>query len=121
MDTIIKNICLAIAVSTLYLGCTQMVAADPVSIFDGDFYAELGAGYSTSFFQDNDDYKWENGNSPGFYGSLRYELMLDRDRLGVVLHYTHHSNWLVGPPFNDDAESSLDHIGIAVRWKLTNR
>lgn len=108
-----------LSVIALFWGLMAGVArADSPTIFDGDFYAEVGAGYSTSLFQSNEDLRWQSGGSPGFYGSVRYELMLDRDRLGVVLHYTHHSNWFTGPPFNDDAESSLDHIGVAVRWKL---
>lgn len=84
----------------------------------GDWYAELGAGYSGSFFAADPMYEWESGGSPGFYGSIRYETMLVPNQLGVVLHYTHHSNWFTGPPFNDNVESSLDHIGIAVRWRL---
>lgn len=95
----------------------EVARADSPTIFDGDWYSEIGMGYNTSLFQSNPRYKWEDGGSPGFYGTVRYELMLDRDRLGVVVHYTHYSNWFAGPPFNDNAESSLDHFGVAVRWK----
>jgi len=114
-----KAVLIVTAIAVMFTG--MVARADTPRILTGDVYAEIGAGYSTSFFQSNERYQWENGGSPGFYGSIRYELMLDRDRLGVVVHYMHASNWFVGPPFNDDGESSLDHIGIAVRWKLTNR
>jgi len=96
---------------------SEAARADSPTIFDGDWYSEIGMGYNTSLFQSNDELKWKDGGSPGFYGTLRYELMLDRDRLGLVVHYTHYSNWFAGPPFNDEAESSLDHFGVAVRWK----
>jgi hypothetical protein len=86
---------------------------------EGKWYAEIGVTHNQSLFQSNDDYKWDNAGTAGFYGSVRYEKMLDRDRLGYVLFYTHHSQWLAGPPFNNEGESSLDSIGFAVRWRLT--
>jgi hypothetical protein len=86
---------------------------------DGKWYAEVGVTYNDSFGQSNPDWRWDNAGQAGFYGSLRYEKMLDRDRLGYVLFYTHISQWLAGPPFNDTGESSVDSIGFAVRWRLT--
>ena len=71
---------------------------------------EIGAGANGNFMLDNDS--WDNADGVGGYFSLR----LESDKW--LCHLTHYSQWDVGPPFNDEYESSLDHIGCAVglRW-----
>lgn len=93
----------------LLMGCSAL---------PGKTYAEIGIGYNGSLFAESEAHKWDNAGSPGFYGSLRQEFPLDRDRFSTFVQYTHYSQWLAGPPFNDDAESSLDHIGVGVRWRI---
>jgi hypothetical protein len=88
------------------------VHADPLN---GDWYIELGAGYNTSFM--NDLRPWDNAGSPGFMGALSYEWRLDNGMV-VGAYYAHYSQWFSGPPFNDDAESSLDSMGVKIRWRL---
>jgi len=84
----------------------------------GDLYTEIGVGHNMSLFHETDENRWDNGGSPGFYGAVRYETPLDIDKRAVfVLQYMHVSNWFAGPPFNDSAESSLDHFGVALRWR----
>lgn len=80
-------------------------------------YLEVGAGHNGSFFQERSDLQWDDGDGVGFYGSLRHEVPV-HDRVDLVLQYSHYSQWDVGPPFNDRAESSLDHIGAAARFRL---
>ena len=118
MDRLTDWITVVLAGLVIFFITEDLLAADSPTIFDGKWYAEVGMGYNDSFFQSTERYMWEDAGSPGFYGSLRYELMLDRDRLGVVAYYTHFSQWFAGPPFNSRGESSLDSIGIAVRWRL---
>lgn len=84
---------------------------------DHQFWAEVGAGYNTSFFQSTERYQWENAGSPAFFGRLSYEYY-PIDRIAFVVQYAHVSQWMAGPPFNDKGESSLDHFGISVRWRL---
>lgn len=120
MDRMLDIMVVGLAVLCVYLFLSDIAQADTDTwdIRDGDWYAEIGMGYSTSLFQQTEEYMWESGGSPGFYGAIRYEWMPVQDRLGVVFHYAHYSNWFTGPPFNNNPESSLDHIGVAVRWKL---
>jgi hypothetical protein len=102
----------AILMSGIALFC-ETAKAGPL---DGDWYAEIGVGYNTSLFNKS-VYQWENAGSPGFMGTLSYEFELT-DGLAVGAYYSHYSQWFAGPPFNDDAESSLDSIGFKVRWRL---
>lgn len=73
------------------------------------FYFELGGGVNTSLFGGKE---WDNGGGAGAYFSFRYE------QDNYVIHYTHYSQWDVGPPVNNRSESTLDHIGIAFRWRI---
>ncbi len=82
-------------------------------------YAEVGAGFNKSFT--NTTHKWEDGGA-GPLGA-RFAVGLEGEiknnpnwRAGC--EYAHFSQYTVGPPFNDDAESSLDHIGCKVRVYL---
>lgn len=86
------------------------------SVLPGKTYAELGVGMNASL--GNSAGEWDNCGSPGFYGGLRQEWDLDRDRFTTFAQYSHYSQYLCGPPFNDKAESSLDHIGVGIRWRL---
>jgi len=85
-------------------------------------YVELGAGFNTSFT--NQTHKWEDGGA----GPLGAKIVLGVDgvvknnphmRAGCAIE--HYSHWFVGPPFNNNAESSLDHIGCSVRMNLRGR
>jgi hypothetical protein len=102
------------ALLALTIGVAEVARSGPL---DGDWYAEIGVGYNTSLFNKS-VYQWENAGSPGFMGTLSYEFELT-DGLAVGAYYSHYSQWFAGPPFNDDAESSLDSIGFKVRWRLT--
>lgn len=93
-----------------------LIAASQLMGCGAGIFAEVGAGHNGSFF--NDSLEWENASELGFYGALRAEKQLT-DRVTLVTQYAHYSQWLAGPPFNDDAESSLDHIGVAARFRLT--
>lgn len=92
-------VCLAILIS----GCS------------GNTFFELGAGWNESF--SSETYEWENADSPAFYGAIRQEWDITEKTAGLC-QYAHHSQWFAGPPFNDDSESSLDHLGCALRFRL---
>lgn len=76
---------------------------------EGGLHMELGAGKNGSIGNSN---TWDDNGSLGSYFGLRYEWD------NAICQYSHYSQWFVGPPFNDDSESSLDHLGCAVRISL---
>ena len=114
MERLTDWIVLVLAGLAVFLLTEDLLAADRHQV-----WAELGAGWNGSFFQQVERYQWEDQSSPGFIGSLSYEFHPERnDRIVFVAQYVHVSQWFVGPPFNSRGESSLDHVGIAVRWRL---
>ncbi len=99
-----RLICIAIALIVLS-GCAH----------DQAVYAELGAGKNMSVT--NRVHEWEDSGGVGFYGALRYERPIN-EQFTFVGQYAHYSQWDVGPPWNNLPESSLDHVGVALRFKL---
>lgn len=95
------------------------VLASGCAALPGQTYVELGAGHNDSLFQGSESLKWNNAGTVGFYGSLRQEWQAGYRTRGFC-QYSHYSQWLAGPPFNDKAESSLDHVGCGVRFRLSN-
>lgn len=74
------------------------------------FHVEIGAGKNGNFT--GSSVPWDDGGGVAAYFGLRYY-----GKLGVC-QYSHYSQWEVGPPFNDAVESSLDHIGCALTFKI---
>ena len=58
--------------------------------------------------------EWDDGGGVGAYFAIRNEW----DN-GVFIQLSHYSQWDVGKPFNDRDESSLTHVGVGYRFKLT--
>jgi len=104
-----KNL-IALAALVALTGCSQL------NFLPGDTYVEVGAGHNSS--PGTESYDWYTGGGVGFYGAIRQEIPV-HERVDLVLQYSHYSQWNVGPPFNDTAESSLDHVGGAVRWRIS--
>ena len=83
----------------------------------GQTYMEVGVGHNDSYFNENN--RWQQDDGPGFYGSIRQEFQSKRhERISGFLQYSHYSQWFAGPPFNDEAESSLDHLGAGLRFRV---
>ena len=79
----------------------------------GTFSLEIGAGFNTNI--GGAAIPWDDGGGLGGYGRLAYEHDLGNST--VIYHWIHLSQWNVGAPFNDKQESSVDHLGIALRWE----
>jgi hypothetical protein len=80
-------------------------------------YVELGAGKNTSYT--NSVYTWNDGGAGPLGASIEagveWNVKNNEDALKFKCRWLHLSHWFVGPPFNDRAESSVDHFGCAVR------
>ncbi len=89
-------------------------------VFSGTLQAEgwtvsIGAGWNGNLTESS--MPWEDGGGVAGYFQLKKTYPLS-DNLYVAYHYLHLSQINVGPPFNDKAESSVDHIGVAIEWKF---
>lgn len=96
--------------------CVSNIAHADNYFLQGNTYMEVGAGSNNSWF--NNEYKWRDNGGVGFYGQIRHEWPAIYSRIQHVIHYTHISQWEVGPPFNNKHESSVDHVGVSLRIKL---
>ncbi len=82
-------------------------------VLASEFSVTLGAGWNGNI--SGSSIPWENGGGVGFYGQLAYEHELS-DQSVLLTHWTHLSQIDVGPPWNDRDESSVDHLGVAIKW-----
>ena len=83
----------------------------------GQNFEELGTGYNGSLT--NQTHAWENGGSGPLGATIEvgreWDVTNNEDVMKVKCRWLHLSHWFVGPPFNNRAESSVDHFGCAVR------
>lgn len=81
-------------------------------------YAELGMGYNDNLFGGED---WDNAGSGIFGAAIEVGQEWDvpnNPNMNVKCRWLHLSHYSAGPPFNNERESSVDHIGCAVGYKL---
>ena len=79
------------------------------------WFAEIGIGNNTNLT--GCSICWDDGGGMGAILSGGYVWEHDND-VFVKAFIFHDSQWDVGPPWNDDDESSLDFIGLSIqkRW-----
>lgn len=71
---------------------------------------EIGAGYDTHL---------DNGSNPRNVTSLRGELEGCFNTKGTcVAHFTHHSSYFDGWPFNRNSEDLTNHWGLLYRYPI---
>ena len=85
------------------------------TVFAGETSVSLGAGWNGNLT--GYSIPWDSADGVGAYLQIAHEWELS-ERTSVVAHWTHISQWDVGKPFNDLDESSVDHLGVAVKWKF---
>ena len=73
---------------------------------------EIGAGSNNSF--GNEGRPWQDSGA-----GAKLAVRVERKRM--YCEYAHYSQWMKGWPFNNEAESSLDHIGCGLRFTLGGR
>jgi hypothetical protein len=80
-----------------------------------DVFLEIGAGQNNNLT--GCSICWDNGGGTGAYFALRYEEQITESITGFA-QYSHYSQYEIGVPFNNKPESSLDHIGVGLRFRI---
>lgn len=113
MNQQIKIILYTVLFFALYLFAIGDIRADDSS----GLFITIGAGTNTQLFGGE---TWNDADSTGAFLSASYHWNPQAWLLGgrPFVHLTHLSQFESGPPFNDEIESSVDHIGIAVSWRV---
>ena len=95
--------------------CFTLAAISTYSTFAqaGETSVTIGAGWNGNI--GGSSVPWDNGGGVGAYFQFAHEWDLGENASWLV-HWTHLSQYDVGKPFNDDIESSVDHLGVAFKW-----
>jgi len=83
--------------------------------WDAATYVEAGAGTNHALFS---DVEWRDRGGVGASIEAGREWTAPLNAYKTKCRWLHLSQWDVGPPFDDRTESSVDHIGCAVRFEL---
>lgn len=81
-------------------------------------YAELGMGWNTQIYGGDE---WIDGGAGPTGATIEVGGEWDvpnNENLSTKCRWLHISQWTVGPPWNDNLESSVDHFGCAVRMEF---
>lgn len=93
---------------------TSLVLVLSLSSANAGPFIGAGIGINTNMTSTNNT--WDNGGAHAAILSLGYRKQLSNTFYGEV-KWTHISQWLVGPPFNDAQEDSVDFIGVEIRYE----
>tara|TARA_R110000851_G_C13000138_1_gene558219 strand:- start:580 stop:870 length:291 start_codon:yes stop_codon:yes gene_type:complete len=93
-----------------YIFIVLALFAGPVAA-ESETYLEIGAGKNGNLLSCS--ICWHDGGGVAAYISIRNQWSN-----GLFIHLTHFSQYDVGPPFNQRAESTIDHLGIGMRWRV---
>ena len=80
-------------------------------------YVELGAGKNFNAFGHSPGLAWDDADAVGAHIAAGYTFH-HNSKWSTSLHWTHTSQWTAGWPVNGDPESTVDHIGVKVRYEL---
>jgi len=87
--------------------------AEAIEIPDGTLFIEGGTGYNFNAYGCTDEcWNDEGAEFLGAYMRGGYEWKY------VGVHYIHLSQWFEAQPFRSGEESSVDHIGIYLRYEF---
>lgn len=96
---------------------TKLIAIAAIPLMVGCTYnPQFEAGVFHKMEISNKGIPWENNGSPVAVFKVRQKI---NDRFNC--EYLHISNWLSGPPFDNEPESHLDTIGCSVSFGGSKR
>ena len=111
MVRIIRDICWLILCLLAFV--TFVAVEDAYSAgYNPDSYVSTSFGMGKNMGND-----WNDAGVEGTFLQIAYTKRLKGNLFGA-LHWTHLSQLRAGSPFNNDAESHVDHFGIKLegRW-----
>lgn len=79
-------------------------------------YIEVGTGYNKNLTGCSACWNDAEAGHLGAYMRLGTEVETSSRDLSWGLHWIHLSQWFEGPPFNIKTESSVDHLGVYLRY-----
>ena len=80
-------------------------------------FVEIGAGYNRNLTGCSECWDDAGANIFGAYFRVGYEKPVSENLL-LGAHLLHLSQYFEGRPFNGNAESSLDHVGVYLRYNF---
>lgn len=80
-------------------------------------YVELGAGKNLNAFGHSYGLAWDDADAIGAHIAAGYTFH-HNSKWSTSIHWTHTSQWNAGWPVNTASESTVDHIGVKVRYEL---
>ena len=81
-----------------------------------DVFVILGVGNNTSI--NGGSIPWEDAGGVGAVFELNYRERYKNTNFNYGARWLHVSQYDKGPPFNDINESTLDHFGVYIEYKL---
>ena len=78
-------------------------------------FLEIGTGYNRNLTGCSGCWDDAGANMFGAYLRAGYDIW-EHENLVLGAHWVHLSQWFEGPPFKDESESSVDHVGIFLRY-----
>ena len=110
MNTTKRDIIVAAIVILALFGIMKGAEAGP--------YGELGAGKNANVFGHSPGLAWDDADGAiGAHIAAGYTFH-HTDQWSTSIHWTHVSHWNAGWPIDHRAESTVDHIGVKVRYEL---
>ena len=83
-------------------------------------YLTVGAGVNDTMTSSSTE--WNDGDATGAFIALSYKW--DKQnwcKCYPAINWAHLSQWESGAPWNDDSESSIDHVGVSMTWAVFER
>ena len=80
-------------------------------------YVEVGAGKNFHAFGHTEGLEWDDADAVGAHIAAGYTFH-HNNKWSTSIHWTHVSQWNAGWPVNNKGESTVDHVGVKVRYEL---
>jgi hypothetical protein len=82
-------------------------------------YMELGTGYNKNLTGCSNCWDDAGAGPLGAYirVGMDWSVPYNEEHMTVGVHWMHLSQWFEGPPLDQDPESSVDHLGVYVRYE----
>lgn len=96
------------------------IAIVPFTVSAEGLFVTVGAGVNDTLTRSST--KWNDGDATGAFVAVSYKWNKQKwCKCSPALNWAHLSQWESGSPWNDDSESSIDHVGLSLTWAVFER